>query len=158
MEELLAAGFFLRARQVNNTRFLQPDITRTWSDDALYAWVYEGSQWFTIVGALGLLVVAFALVMFPLWPASVRSLSRYAIYLAVGFVGFLVVTSIIRLIVFGITYFTTKPGIWIFPNLWEDCGFFESFVPLWDWHKVAVVAKQPTADASATATNAEHED
>ncbi|KAJ2561930.1 Translocation protein S62 [Coemansia sp. RSA 1836] len=24
-------------------------------------------------------------------------------------------------------------GLWIFPNLFEDVGFFESFVPLYGW-------------------------
>jgi translocation protein SEC62 len=55
--------------------------------------------------------------------------------LGVGFIGFLIVLAIIRLIVFAITVFTHKPGIWLFPNLFEDVGFFESFVPVWAWHK-----------------------
>jgi len=32
--------------------------------------------------------------------------------------------------------FAVPPGIWLFPNLFEDVGFFESFVPLWAWQKV----------------------
>ena len=47
----------------------------------------------------------------------------------------LLIISVIRMIVFAITYFFYKPGIWIFPNLYEDVSFFDSFAPLWDWHK-----------------------
>jgi translocation protein SEC62 len=46
------------------------------------------------------------------------------------------VIAVVRLILFVITMFAVPPGIWLFPNLFEDVGFFESFVPLWGWQKV----------------------
>lgn len=136
LQTMLNYGLFVRSTPINGSKFLQPDLSRKWSEDGLYVWVLESSQFWTIVGALGFLAVSFALVMFPLWPSSLRNLSWYAMMALVGFMIFLIVTSIIRLIVFGITFFTHPPGIWIFPNLFEDVGFIESFIPLWDWHKV----------------------
>lgn len=136
LQSMLNYGFFIRSTSVNGSKFLQPDLSRKWSEDGLYVWVLESSQFWTILGALGFLAVSFALVMFPLWPASLRNLSWYVMMALVAFMIFLIVTSIVRLIVFGITYFTCPPGIWIFPNLFEDVGFIESFIPLWDWHKV----------------------
>lgn len=145
MQELQHAGLILRARPTGAGKVLQPDLARTWSDEALYAWIYEGSQWQLILGSIALLVVVFALLMFPLWPVRIRSkaslLLNWAMYLGIGIMVFLVGLSIVRMIVYLITYFTVKPGIWIFPNLWADCGVIESFIPLWDWDKPAEPAE-----------------
>jgi translocation protein SEC62 len=137
--ELLDAGLFLRCRSTNNTRFMQPEISRQWADEALYAWIYEGSQLFTIIGSLLLLVFVLGFMLFPLWPNVVRSKASYLInfgmYGAIGIVIFLVGLSVVRMIVYLVTYFTAKPGLWIFPNLWADCGVIESFKPVWDWDR-----------------------
>jgi translocation protein SEC62 len=53
-----------------------------------------------------------------------------------AFIGGIAVLAVIRLILFVITMFALPPGIWLFPNLFEDVGFFESFVPLWAWERV----------------------
>ena len=45
--------------------------------------------------------------------------------------------ALVRLIVFVATVFTIPPGLWIFPNLFEDVGFFDSFRPGWGWHEVS---------------------
>ncbi|KAJ2101225.1 Translocation protein S62 [Coemansia sp. RSA 922] len=57
---------------------------------------------------------------------------------------------------------TAPQGLWIFPNLFEDVGFFESFVPLYAWEvpKDARPAPAPgsaisTAEPAATTTLAE---
>lgn len=113
---------------------MQPDTSRQWSEEAVYVWVYQGSQLMTILGAIAFLAVAFFLASYQMWPSSLRRVTWYVMMLAFVFMGFLLVTSIIRLIVFMITYFTHKPGVWLFPNLFEDVGFFDSFIPLWDWH------------------------
>ena len=140
LQKMMDCGLFIRSISVNGTKFLQPDLSRKWSDDALYAWVFESSQFWTLLGALGLLLASFGIVMYPLWPASMRNISWYFMMLLVAFLVFLIVISIIRLIVFGITYFMLSPGIWIFPNLYEDVSFIDSFIPLWDWHKVDFVS------------------
>ena len=136
LQKMMDCGLFIRSVSSNGTKFLQPDLSRKWSNDALYAWVLESSQLWTLLGALGLLLASFGIVMYPLWPASMRNMTWYVMMLLVAFLVFLIVISIIRLIVFGITYFTLSPGIWIFPNLYEDVSFIDSFIPLWDWHKI----------------------
>jgi translocation protein SEC62 len=60
------------------------------------------------------------------WYLSVASL---------GFIGAIAVLAVVRLLLFIVTMFAFPPGIWLFPNLFEDVGFFESFVPLWAWQK-----------------------
>lgn len=143
LQEMLTAGLILRARPVNasNHRFLQPDLTRTWSDEGLYAWIYEGSQLSMILGSAGLLAVVLACMLFPLWPSSIRIRTSYLLnlvmYGAIGIVVFLLGLSVVRMVVYVVTVFLAKPGIWIFPNLWADCGVIESFQPLWDWDRPA---------------------
>lgn len=134
LQELLDAGVFVRARSINNTRVMQPDLSRTWSDDALYVWVYQGSQLMTILGAILFLAVSFFLASYQMWPSSMRQVTWYVMMLLFVFIGLLLVISIVRLIVFIITYFAYSPGIWIFPNLFEDVSFIDSFIPLWGWH------------------------
>ena len=67
--------------------------------------------------------------------------------LALGFVGFLLVTlyfyikglGVLRAIIWVLLILTIGRGGdflikelgWLFPNLFEDCGFIESFIPLW---------------------------
>ena len=136
LTDMLDEGIFLRAAPIQNSiRFFEPDVSRDWSEDAFYVWIYEGSQLKTILGGAGLLVLALTFVMFPLWPGTLRTIVWYLGMLLVAFIVFLFVTAIVRLIVYAITAIVMKPGIWIFPNLFEDVGFFDSFVPLWEWDK-----------------------
>ena len=52
---------------------------------------------------------------------------------AAGFLVFIIVLAIIKYILFVLMFILTagKLKLWIFPNLTEDVGFFESFVPVY---------------------------
>ncbi|KAG9105922.1 Translocation protein S62 [Ceratobasidium sp. 392] len=50
-----------------------------------------------------------------------------------GLIGLFFVIAILRLIFYVITVVTASPGIWIFPQLFADVGFVDSFIPLWEW-------------------------
>lgn len=107
------------------------------ADDSYhYVWFYEGTQWRQkAYAALGLLAVV-AIVLFPLWPYTLR---RGVWYLSMGALGLLAAffgLAIVRLIIYLITIVTVRPGIWIYPNLFEDVGFFDSFRPGWAWVEV----------------------
>ncbi|EEH35181.1 translocation protein SEC62 [Paracoccidioides lutzii Pb01] len=100
-----------------------------------YVWLYEGPQWKQKAMAAGVLVAIMAVVMFPLWPVMLR---RGVWYLSVGIMGLLglfFAMSIFRLILFCITFFAVPPGLWLYPNLFEDVGFFDSFRPVWGWQE-----------------------
>ncbi|KAJ9085707.1 Translocation protein S62 [Entomophthora muscae] len=98
---------------------------------------------------MGILVLAgiFAGVLFPLWPAFMRNGAWYVSMAGLGFLGFLFVTTIIRFILYIFTKVFYSPGIWLFPNLYEDVGFFESFVPLYAWD-LPPPPKKPKSKAS----------
>lgn len=134
LQTLLDNGDIVKVVPINRTKFLQLDVNRQWDDSKLYAWVYEGSQIWLIIGSILVVFAAFTFVLYPLWPKSLRNASWYLMMLGIGFLVLLFIVSIIRLIVFCVTVIILKPGIWIFPNLFEDVGFIESFIPLWSWH------------------------
>lgn len=134
MKCLLENGFILRASRMGNSKFFQPDSSRVWDDDALFVWVYEGTQLRSILIAILVLVAVFCAVMYPLWPYRLQRCVWYLVMLAMGFVGLIIAIACIRLVLFCITFVVAKPGWWLFPNLFEDCGFFESFVPFGAWH------------------------
>ena len=113
---------------------IQRDQT-TFSETDYFAWFYDTTQLQTILGGIGVVILVFAAILFPLWPPGLRVLVWYLSMALLGFIGGIAVIAVIRLILFVITMFALPPGIWLFPNLFEDVGFFESFVPLWAWEK-----------------------
>lgn len=84
---------------------------------------------------MGALVLILAVVFFPIWPLKLRIGVWYLSMGMLGLLGLFFTMAIFRLILFLITYFAVPPGLWLYPNLFEDVGFFESFVPLWAWHE-----------------------
>jgi translocation protein SEC62 len=101
-----------------------------------YVWVYEGPQWKQKALAAGVLVVIMAVVMFPLWPIMLRQGVWYLSIGMMGLIGLFFLMAIFRLILFCVTVFVVPPGLWLYPNLFEDVGFFDSFRPLWGWQEV----------------------
>jgi len=101
-----------------------------------FVWLYEGSQIKQKLYAAGALAVVFAVVMFPLWPMKMRLGVWYLSMGMLGLIGLFFVMAIFRLILFAITMFAVPPGLWLYPNLFEDVGFFDSFRPVWGWQEV----------------------
>ncbi|KAK3063480.1 hypothetical protein LTS18_015140 [Coniosporium uncinatum] len=112
------------------------------NDDDHYIWLYEGSQWKMKLYAVGALVCVMAVVLFPLWPIMLRQGVWYLSMGMMGLIGLFFAMAIFRLILFCITVFVTPPGLWLYPNLFEDVGFFDSFRPLWAWHETEEEKKQ----------------
>src|SRR5579859_478098 len=107
----------------------------SFSEDDYFAWFYETTQLQTILGGIGIFIVVFGAILFPLWPPVLRTAVWYLSIALVGLIAGIAVIAVVRLIMFIVTMFATPPGIWLFPNLFEDVGFFERFVPLWAWQK-----------------------
>lgn len=70
-----------------------------------------------------MVVCMLAGVMFPLWPPIMRLGVWYLSMGVLGLVGLFFAIAIVRLIIWCITIVVLRPGIWIFPNLFEDVGF-----------------------------------
>jgi translocation protein SEC62 len=102
-----------------------------------YVWLYEGPQWKQKAMAVGVVAAIFAVVLFPLWPIMLRQGVWYLSVGIMGLFGLFFAMSIFRLILFIVTWFAVPPGLWLFPNLFEDVGFFDSFKPVWGWQEVS---------------------
>lgn len=88
-----------------------------------YAWFYEGSQLKLALAGFGMVALVLAGVMFPLWPTSMRIGAWYLSIGMLGLIGAFFGIAILRLIFYVITLVVAKPGIWIFPKLFDDVGF-----------------------------------
>ncbi|TFL01660.1 translocation protein [Pterulicium gracile] len=133
-------AYFLRVRRGEPTgssskspKALQIIPEQKFTKEEFFVWFYEGSQLTTYLGGALLVVIMLAGVMFPLWPPTMRLGVWYLSMGMLGLIGLFFVIAIIRLIFYIITVFVASPGIWIFPQLFADVGFVESFIPLWEW-------------------------
>ncbi|KKZ68387.1 hypothetical protein EMCG_00156 [[Emmonsia] crescens] len=121
-----------------------------------YVWLYEGPQWKQKAMAGGVLLAIMAVVMFPLWPIMLRQGVWYLSIGVMGLLGLFFAMSIFRLILFCVTFFAVPPGLWLYPNLFEDVGFFDSFRPVWGWQetKKKKSKKSKKTDTDATSSSA----
>ncbi len=76
-----------------------------------------------------------AICLFPLWPPMMR---KGVHYLSIGAAGFLMLIfglGLLKYAVFGLLFVLSggKLRFWLFPNLTEDVGFLESFMPVYDY-------------------------
>ncbi|KAI8141579.1 translocation protein Sec62-domain-containing protein [Fennellomyces sp. T-0311] len=163
MNDLGMHGFILRVNRGDpiagkgSPRGLQPNPQQELKEDGYYMWVWEGSQVKLYLGALLLVIGVLAAVLFPLWPETLR-LGVW--YLSVGVLGLLGVffgIAIVRLILYIITIIVLPRGIWIFPNLFEDVGVIESFIPFWAWDEPKKKSKPAAAEPAPAAAPASTE-
>jgi translocation protein SEC62 len=75
---------------------------------------------------ISIVVGVLALVLFPVWPFSVKyAIWLISLYLLIILVGLLLFRLVIYLICVAAGF-----NVWIFPNLLGDYGFVESFKPI----------------------------
>lgn len=120
-----------------------------------YMWIYEAPNVKTRIYSVLALIAVFAVVLFPLWPMKMR---QGVWYLSVGMMGLLgafFAMAIFRLILFCVTVFTVPPGLWLYPNLFEDVGFFDSFRPVWGWQETKKGKKSKKSISSLKAGDAQ---
>lgn len=144
LNEMIPSMFYLRAERGDHLppppgpsgasastgkqpRALRIAQAQRFKQDEYFVWFVPASQLKTTLGAVGLVLAVLAGCMFPLWPIKLRIGVWYLSVGVLGLIGALVVIAIIRLIVWGITKLTLKPGIWIFPRLFDDLGVVCSF-------------------------------
>jgi len=137
---IIPYAFFLRVERgspsgssSSSPKQLQIIQQQTFHPDMHFAWFYEGPQWTTYLGGALMVAVILAGVMFPLWPPIMRLGVYYLSLVFLGLIGLLIALAIVRLIFYVITVVVASPGIWLFPKLFADVGFVESFIPAWDW-------------------------
>ncbi|WWC69784.1 uncharacterized protein I206_103727 [Kwoniella pini CBS 10737] len=152
MVKLLPHAFFLKTDRpvpavpppTGTPKTLQLAPQQAFDEPSYYTWFYDGSPLYTILGGAAMVVIMLAGVMFPLWPIKLRI---GVWYLSIGvliLVGLFIVLAIVRLIFWCITVLSMKRAIWIYPNLFEDVGFFDSFRPGWAYDEPKKKLKKKT--------------
>merc|ERR1712013_458057 len=98
-----------------------------------YVWIYDPTPWYYYIAGTAIVLGIIAVCLFPLWPMEARQGVYYLSVAAAGFLVFIIVLAIIKYILFLLCFIATagKLKLWIFPNLTEDVGFFESFWPIY---------------------------
>jgi len=98
-----------------------------------YVWLYDPTPWYYYIAGAAIVLGIIAVCLFPLWPMEMRQGVYYLSVAAAGFLVFIIVLAIIKYIIFVIVFIGSagKLKLWIFPNLTEDVGFFESFWPIY---------------------------
>ncbi|TIC16998.1 hypothetical protein E3Q15_00782 [Wallemia mellicola] len=164
LHSIIPFAYFLRVDRGNpiggkdSPRELKINNQQLFNPDDYYVWLYAGSQLRAMLGSAALVAVIFIGVMFPLWPTSLRIGVWYLSVAVLGLIGVFFIIAIIRLIIYIITMFTASPGVWIFPNLFEDVGFIDSFIPLyeWDYPKKKKTGKKKAKKESKQSTSQEN--
>ncbi|CAN3376704.1 hypothetical protein DIURU_000522 [Diutina rugosa] len=132
--------------------------------DSYFAWTYQKPNPYAPLLALLFIAAVFTVILFPLWPNFMKRGVWYLSMGALGLIGCFFGIAIVRLIVYVITALTMPRGLWLFPNLFEDCGVIESFQPAYGWEKErkkkgkkkskgTAAAATPGASAPAPATS-----
>ncbi|CAD25602.2 ENDOPLASMIC RETICULUM TRANSLOCATION PROTEIN SIMILAR TO SEC62 [Encephalitozoon cuniculi GB-M1] len=136
MQELLNESILFKVHiNKRNTKECDVVLDQKFQEDQHYVFASERTSNISLVLCGVFVLVTFTIVLFRMWPRNIQQrLFSYMIYPLGGFITFIIVLAIVRLILFSITYLLYPSGIWLFPNLFEDVGFFESFVPLWEYH------------------------
>nr|CDS30749.1 Translocation protein SEC62 [Hymenolepis microstoma] len=100
----------------------------------VYVWIYEAPPSLkTWLMGFALIVIVLLLCAHPLWPSSALQGLHYLFTVGLSFVGLIALLTLMRLFIFGAVFISSlgKLQVWVFPNLLADCGFFESFRPLY---------------------------
>ena len=98
-----------------------------------YVWIYDPTSTTTYIIGLLLILGSIGICLFPLWPSQVREGVYYLSLTGATFLGAILSVALFKYILFGLIWACTfgKVSFWLFPNLTEDVGFFESFVPVY---------------------------
>eukprot|EP00158_Paraphelidium_tribonemae_P001627 Partr_v1_DN24634_c0_g1_i1_m59604 putative translocation protein len=139
LSDLVDNSFFFRVKKQRG-RSLEVDQQQFFEEDAYFIWQWETpyARLKSQVLSFGLLAVVLMVIMFPLWPVQLRVGVWYLSMGGIGLIGLLFVVALLRLVLFvgSLAVPQLRPGFWLYPNLFADVGFFDSFRPVWGWQGV----------------------
>ncbi|KAI9003369.1 translocation protein [Hyaloraphidium curvatum] len=135
LNQLLHEGLFVRADKIQpKGRYFRPVPHQTFHPDGYYVWIYQGSQWKTYLIGSGLIAIALAGVMFPLWPVQLRVGVWYISVTLLALLGVFFGMVLVRFLLYIATTLVYRgQGLWIFPRLFDDLSIVESFQPFYEW-------------------------
>ncbi|GAA6015379.1 hypothetical protein JCM10207_008968 [Rhodosporidiobolus poonsookiae] len=137
LHSLIPFTFFLRIQRgptiSSGVKAVQINPQQHFAAEEYYVWLVAPNQTRQLLLAVAMVAVVLAGVMFPLWPVSMRIGVWYLSMAVLGLIAAFFGLAIVRLILWIVTKVVASPGIWLFPNLFADVGFVDSFIPVWGW-------------------------
>ncbi|KAL5104424.1 Translocation protein SEC62 [Taenia crassiceps] len=126
---------------VDQVFVLEDEVEGEGEGESVYVWIYEAPP-NLITWLLGLALIAgvIACCAFPMWPWQARQGAYYVTLVALTLLGALLFLATLRalLCVLILLLSLGRMRLWLFPNLFADCGFFESFRPLYTLDRVTI--------------------
>jgi hypothetical protein len=115
-----------------------------------YVWIYDPTSTTTYIIGFLLILGSIGICLFPLWPSQVREGVYYLSLAGIALLGAILGLAAFKYILFGVLWTVTlgKLHFWLFPNLTEDVGFFESFVPVYKIDSPKQSKKTPPVTAT----------
>ncbi|VDQ12868.1 unnamed protein product, partial [Trichobilharzia regenti] len=107
---------------------------------SFYIWIYEPPPGlFNWLAGTALIIGIILCCLFPIWPSELRQGAYYLTITVSGFLGVLFFIGFIRFCFYLLVWLFTlgQYNFWLFPNYFEDCGFFDSFRPLYSLKHVS---------------------
>jgi translocation protein SEC62 len=131
LQKLVDHHIIFQVSKESGDKTLQMVQSAQFDQDCYYIWIYQGSQIGGMLMGVGVLVLVFVGVMFPLWPNFMRQGVYYLSMVMIGLLGALMGLGVIRAILWVCLVVVLGRGGWLFPNLFADVGVIESFQPFW---------------------------
>ncbi|ORE05661.1 translocation protein [Rhizopus microsporus var. microsporus] len=159
LNELGRLGFILRVDRGESMggkgtpRLLQVNPVQQVQEEGYYMWIWEGSQVRQYFGAILLVIIVLAAVLFPLWPDFLKLGVWYLSVAVLGLIGVFFGIALIRLVLYIITLPVLPRGFWLFPNLFADCGVIESFIPLYGFDEPKEKKKKKSTSSSKSSAS-----
>jgi translocation protein SEC62 len=113
---------------------LEMHETQTFVDaNEPYVWIYDPTSTTTYIIGFLLILGSIGICLFPLWPSQVREGVYYLSLAGISVLGAILGLAAFKYVLFAFLWLVTfgKLHFWLFPNLTEDVGFLESFVPVY---------------------------
>lgn len=131
----LLEGYKIVRVKINekNPNMVDLAISKSLAASDYYMWTEERYDYVTLAVSLLCVAAVLGMAMYRIWPKWLKVVGKYAQYVAIGLLILILALAFIRLIVFAITYFLCPKALWLLPNLFAECDFLESFVPLHSW-------------------------
>ncbi|TNY19972.1 translocation protein [Rhodotorula diobovata] len=137
LHSLIPHTFFLRIQRgptiSSGVKAVQIVPQQLFAPDEHYVWLVDPNPIRQLALAVAMVAVVLAGVMFPLWPVKMRIGVWYLSVAVLGLIAAFFGLAIVRLVLWLVTKVVARPGIWLFPNLFADVGFVDSFIPTWGW-------------------------
>ena len=117
-----------------------------------YVWIYDATSTTTYLIGAALILGAIGICLFPLWPSQLRDAVYYLSMTGLSFIGAILGLAVFKYIFYACVWIVTlgRVHLWLFPNLTEDVGFFESFVPVYQFGNNGSSNKTSSSSSSSS--------